>query len=65
MEQQDSSSSPQQEVEFTRRLSPVLPLEAPPTPPQGILAAGGADRGNSDGGDDGGSSSHSTMLSEE
>jgi hypothetical protein len=34
-EQQGSSFSLQQEIEFVRSCSPVLPLEAPPAPPLG------------------------------
>jgi hypothetical protein len=37
----------------------------PPTPPQGILAAGGDPDGDGDDDDAGGSSSHGTELSEE
>jgi hypothetical protein len=43
----------------------VSPLEAPPAPPQGVPAIGGADGGDLDIDDDGGSSSHNTTLSEE
>jgi hypothetical protein len=65
LEQQGSSSSPQQEVESVRSCSPVPPLEAPLAPPLGVLTAGVAVGGDpNDGGDDS-SSSHSTDLSEE
>jgi hypothetical protein len=40
-------------------------LEAPPAPPHGVLAAGGATGGDPDGDDDGDNSSHSTTISEE
>jgi hypothetical protein len=62
LEQQGSSSSPQQEVESARPCSPVPPLEAPPTPPLGIPAAGVAVGGDPDDGGDDGSSSYSTDL---
>jgi hypothetical protein len=53
LEQQGSSSLPQQEVESVRRCSPVPPLEAPPAPPLGVPAAGVAVGGDpDDGGDD-------------
>jgi hypothetical protein len=66
LEQQGSSSSPQQKVESARRCSPVAPLEAPPAPPLGVLAARVAARGDPDDGyDDDSSSSHTTDLSEE
>jgi hypothetical protein len=66
LEQQGSSSLPQQEVESMRCCSPVPPLEALPTPPLGALAAGvavGGDPNDRDGDDS--SSSHSTYLLEE
>jgi hypothetical protein len=65
LEQQGSSSSPQQEVESMRSCSPVPPLEAPPAPPLGIPAAGVAVGGDPNNGGDVSSSSHSTDLSEE
>ena len=40
-ELQDSSPSPQQEVESRRQHSPTPQLEIPPAPPQGIPAAEG------------------------
>jgi hypothetical protein len=61
-----SSSSPQQEVKFARRCSPVPTLEAPPAPPLGVPVVGvavGGDPDDGDGGDN--SSSHNTDLSEE
>jgi hypothetical protein len=65
LEQQGSSSLPQQEVESVRSCSPVPPLEAPPAPPLGVLAAGVAAGGDpNDRGDDS-SSSHNIDLSEE
>jgi hypothetical protein len=68
-EQQDSSSPPQQEVESMSRPDPVPQLEAPPAPPQGIVATrgaiGGAAGGDPDGDNDSGSSDHSTELFEE
>jgi hypothetical protein len=48
-----------------RRCSPVPPLEAPPAPPLGILAAGVVFGGDPDDGCDDSSSSYSTNLSEE
>jgi hypothetical protein len=48
-----------------RRCSPVPLLEAPPTPPLGVPAAGVAAGGDPDDGGDDISSSHSTDLSEE
>jgi hypothetical protein len=65
LEQQGSSSSPQQEVESMRSCSPVPPLEAPPAPPLGVSAAGVAVGGDPDDGGDNSSSSHNTDLSEE
>jgi hypothetical protein len=66
LEQQGSSSSPQQKVESTRRCSHVPPLEASPAPPLSAPAAGVAARGDPDDGDgDDNSSSHNTDLSEE
>jgi hypothetical protein len=65
MEQQGSSSSPQQEVESVRRPSPMPPMEASPAPPLGTPATGvaaGGDPNDGDGND--GSSSHNTDLSE-
>jgi hypothetical protein len=62
-EQQDSSPSPQQEVESGRQPSPAPQQEMPPASPQGILATGGDPDGDDD--DAGGSSSHSMKLSEE
>jgi hypothetical protein len=64
-ELQDSSPSPQQEVESGRPLSPAPQLEMPPAPPQDILAAGGDPDRDGDDDDSGGSSSHGTELSEE
>jgi hypothetical protein len=63
LEQQGSSFSLQQEIEFVRSYSSVLPLEAPSTPPLSALAAGVAVEGDPDngGGDD--SSSFSIDLS--
>jgi hypothetical protein len=40
LEQQGSSFSLQQEIESVSSCSPVLPLEAPPTPPLSAPAAG-------------------------
>jgi hypothetical protein len=65
LEQQGSSSSPQQEVESVRSCSPVPPLEAPPAPPLGVPAAGVAVGGDPDDGGDDSSSSHITDLLEE
>jgi hypothetical protein len=63
LEQQGSSFSLQQEIEYVRSCSPVLPLEAPPAPTLSALAAGVAAGGDpSDGGGDS-SSSFSTDLS--
>jgi hypothetical protein len=62
-EQQGSSFSLQQEIEYVRSCSPMLPLEVPPTPllsaPAPGVAAGGdpADGGGDD------SSSHDTDFS--
>jgi hypothetical protein len=64
-EQQDSSPSPQQEVESERPPSPAPQPEMPPTPPQGIPAAGGDPDEDGDDDNAGGSSSHGTELSEE
>jgi hypothetical protein len=63
LEQQGSSFSLQQEIEFVRSCSPMLPLEAPPAPPLSAPAIGVAAGGDPDdgGGDD--SSSFSTDLS--
>jgi hypothetical protein len=55
LEQQGSSSLPQQEVEYARRCSPAPPLGAPATR---VAAGGDPDDGDS-------SSSHSTNLSKE
>jgi hypothetical protein len=53
-------------VESGRPPSPAPQPEMPPTPPQGIPAAGGdSDRDGDDDDDAGGSSSHGTELSEE
>jgi hypothetical protein len=62
LEQHGSSFSLQQEIEFVRSCSPVLPLEAPPAPPLSAPAPGVAAGGDPDdgGGDD--SSSHDTDL---
>jgi hypothetical protein len=66
LEQQGSSSLPQQEVEFVRCCSHVPPLEASPAPPLGAPAAGRATRGDPrDGDGDNSSSSNNTDLSEE
>jgi hypothetical protein len=65
LEQQGSSSSPQQEVESVRSCFPVPPLEAPLAPPLGVPAARVAAGGDPDDGGDDSSSSHSTDLSEE
>ena len=64
-EQQDSSLSPQQEVESGRPPSPVPQPEMPPAPPQGIPAAEGDPDGDDDDDDVGGSLSHDMELSEE
>jgi hypothetical protein len=61
-ELQDSSPSPQKEVESGRQPSRAPQLEVPPAPPQGTIAAGGDPNGDDD---DGGSSSHITELLEE
>jgi hypothetical protein len=62
-EQQGSSFSLQQEIEYVRSCSPVLPLEAPPAPPLDAPAPGVAAGGDPDdgGGDD--SSSHNIEFS--
>jgi hypothetical protein len=65
LEQQDSSFLLQQEIEFVRSCSPVLPLEAPPAPPLSAPAAGVAAAGDPDDGGGDSSSSHITDLSEE
>jgi hypothetical protein len=66
LEQQDSSSSPQQEVESVRRRSPVPPLEASPASPLGTPAARvAAGQDPDDGDNDVSSSNHDTDLSEE
>ena len=65
LEQQDSSFSLQQEIEFVRSCSPVLLLEAPPAPPLSAPTAGVAAGGDPDDGGGDNSSSHSTDLSEE
>jgi hypothetical protein len=65
LEQQDSSFSLQQEIEFSRSCSPVLPMEAPPAPPLSAPAAGVAARGDLDEGGGDSISSHNTDLSEE
>jgi hypothetical protein len=65
LEQQGSSSSPQQKVESLRSCSPVPPLEASPAPPLDVPDAGVAAGGDPDDGGDDSSSSHSTDLSEE
>jgi hypothetical protein len=65
LEQQDSSFSLQQEIEFVRSCSPVLPLEAPPAPPLSAPTAGAATGGDPDDGGGDSSSSHDTDLSEE
>jgi hypothetical protein len=65
-EQQDYSPSPQHEVESERPPSPTTQPEMPPTPPQGIPAAGGDPDGDGDDDNDvDGSSSHDTERSEE
>jgi hypothetical protein len=66
LEQQGSSSSPQQKVESTRCCSPVPSLEASLAPPLGAPAsrvAAGGDPNDGDGDDS--SSSHNIILSEE
>jgi hypothetical protein len=63
LEQQGSSSLPQQEVEYARHCSPVPPLEASPAPPLGAPTTGVAAGGDPD--DDDSSSIRSTDLSEE
>jgi hypothetical protein len=65
LEQQGSSSSPEQEVESMRSCSLVPPLEAPPAPPLGVQAARVAIGGDLDNGFDDSCSSHITDLSEE
>jgi hypothetical protein len=65
LEQQGSSSSPQQKVESVRRCSPVPPLEVPPAPPLGVPSAGVDVGGDPDDGGDDSSSGHNTNLSEE
>jgi hypothetical protein len=65
LEKQGSSFSLQQEIESVRSCSPVLPLEAPPTPPLSAPATGVAAGGDPDDGGDDSSLSHSTDLSEE
>jgi hypothetical protein len=65
LEQQDSSFSLQQEIEFVRSCSPVLPLEAPPASPLSAPAAGVATGGDPDNGGGNSSLSHDTDLSEE
>jgi hypothetical protein len=55
----------QQEIESVRSCCPVLPLEAPPTPPLSALVAGVAAGGDPDDGGGDRSSSHSIGLSEE
>jgi hypothetical protein len=63
LEQQGSSSSLQQEIESVRSCSPVLPLEAPPTPPLSAPVPGVAAGGDPDDGGGDSSSSHDTDLS--
>jgi hypothetical protein len=65
LEQQGSSFSLQQEIESVRSCSPVLPLDAPPSPPLSAPAAGVATGGDPDDGGGDSSSSHNTNLSEE
>jgi hypothetical protein len=55
----------QQEVKSRRQPSPAPQLEMPPSPPQGIPAAGGDPERDGDDNDDSGSSSHNTELLEE
>jgi hypothetical protein len=63
-DQQDSSPLPHQEVESGRQPWHASQPEMPPTPPQGIPAAGGDP--DKDGNDDAsGSSNHNAELSEE
>jgi hypothetical protein len=62
-EQQGSSFSLQQEIEFVRSCSPVLPLEAPPAPPLSAPAPGVAAGGDPDDGGGDSSSSHDTDFS--
>jgi hypothetical protein len=64
-EQERRRQELEQEVESVRSCSPVPPLEAPPTPPLGVPAAGVAAAGDPDDGGDDSSSSHSTDLLEE
>src|SRR5688572_9464193 len=62
LEQQGSSSSLQQEVESVRSCFPVPLLEAPPTPPLGVLVTRVAAGGDlDDGGDDSSSSTAPTF----
>ena len=62
-EQRGSSFSLHQEIESVRSCSPVLPLEAPPASPLGVLASGVAAGGDPDDGDGDDSSSHDTDFS--
>jgi hypothetical protein len=59
-EQQGSSFSLQQEIESVRSCSPVLPLEAAPTPPLSATSTGVAARRDPDDGGGDNSSSHDT-----
>jgi hypothetical protein len=62
-EQQGSSLLLQQEIESVRRFSPVLPLEAPPTPPLDAPAPRVAAGGDPDDGGGNNSSSHDIDFS--
>jgi hypothetical protein len=61
--QQGSSFSLQQKIESVRSCSPVLPLEAPPTPPLSSPVPGVAAGGDPDDGGGDSSSSHDTDFS--
>jgi hypothetical protein len=63
LEQQGSSFSLQQEIEYVRSCSHVFPLEAPPAPPLSAPAAEVAAGGDPDDGGSDNSSSFSTDLS--
>jgi hypothetical protein len=62
-ERQGSSFLLQQEIESVRSCSPVLPLEAPPTPPLSAPVLGVATGGDPDNGGGDSSSSHDTDFS--